>query len=73
MSSSEDWYFGLDGRPGEDQFDFVSVVLHEIGHGLGFYDSFKIDESTEEAEYGIGDDNIPTIFDHSISIQRSTS
>ena len=66
MSSSEDWYFGLDGRPGEDEFDFVSVVLHEIGHGLGFYDSFKIDESTEEAEYGIGDDNIPTIFDHSI-------
>ena len=66
MSSSEDWYFGLDGRPGEDQFDFVSVVLHEIGHGLGFYDSFKIDESTEEAEYGIGADNIPTIFDHRI-------
>ena len=66
MSSSEDWYFGLDRRPGEDQFDFVSVVLHEIGHGLGFYDSFKIDESTEEAEYGIGDDNIPTIFDHAI-------
>ena len=66
MSSSEDWYFGLDGRPGEDQFDFVSVVLHEIGHGLGFYDSFKIDESTEETEYGIGDDNIPTLFDSHI-------
>jgi hypothetical protein len=66
MSSSEDWYFGLDGRPGEDQFDFVSVVLHEIGHGLGFYDSFRIDESTEEAEYGLGDDNIPTIFDSRI-------
>ena len=66
MSSSEDWYFGLDGRPGENQFDFVSVVLHEIGHGLGFYDSFRIDESTEEAEYGIGDDNIPTVFDRRI-------
>ena len=66
FSSSDDWYFGLDGRPGEDQFDFVSVVLHEIGHGLGFYDSFKIDESTEEAEYGIGADNIPTIFDSRI-------
>ena len=63
MSSSKDWYFGLDGQPGEDQHDFVAVVLHEIGHGLGFYDSFRIDESTEEAEYGIGDDNIPMIFD----------
>ena len=65
FSSSDDWYFGLDGNPGEDQFDFVSVVLHEIGHGLGFIDSFRIDESTGEAEYGllVGDDNIPTLFD----------
>ena len=66
FSSSYDWYFGLDGQPGEDQFDFVSLVLHEIGHGLGFYDSFRIDESTEEAEYGLGDDNIPAIFDSRI-------
>ena len=63
FSSSDDWYFELDGQPGEGQHDFVSVALHEIGHGLGFYDSFRIDESTEEAEYGLGDDNIPTIFD----------
>ena len=65
-SSSDDWYFGLDGRPGEDQHDFVSVALHEIAHGLGFADSFRIDESTEEAEYGLGDDNIPVIFDSRI-------
>ena len=66
FSSSDDWYFGLDGRPGEDQHDFVSVALHEIAHGLGFFDSFRIDESTEEAEYGLGDDNIPVIFDSRI-------
>jgi hypothetical protein len=30
-----DWYYGLDGNPGGD-IDFVSVVLHELGHGLGF-------------------------------------
>ena len=63
MSNSEDWYFGLDGQPGEDQFDFVSVVLHEVGHGLGFHDSFRVDESTEEVEYGLGDDNTPALFD----------
>ena len=63
FSSSDDWYFELDGQPGEGQHDFVSVALHEIGHGLGFSDSFRIDESTEEVEYGLGDDNIPTIFD----------
>ncbi len=30
-----EWYYGFDSNPGSD-FDFVSVVLHEIGHGLGF-------------------------------------
>lgn len=30
------WYFGLDANPPSGQFDFVSVVLHELGHGLGF-------------------------------------
>jgi len=30
------WYYGVDGNPGAGQFDFVTVVLHEIGHGLGF-------------------------------------
>jgi len=29
------WYYGLDASPGPN-VDFVSVVLHEIGHGLGF-------------------------------------
>jgi len=29
------WYYGLDGNPGPNQWDFVTVVMHEIGHGLG--------------------------------------
>lgn len=34
-SQFANWYFGTDGNtPGTD-FDFVSVVLHELGHGLG--------------------------------------
>jgi Secretion system C-terminal sorting domain len=31
-----DFYFGLDGNPPGNKIDFVSVVMHEIGHGLGF-------------------------------------
>ncbi len=30
------WYYGLDGTPPAGSLDFVSVVLHELGHGLGF-------------------------------------
>ena len=36
------WYYGLDGlAPGEDS-DFVTVVLHELGHGLGFITLFDV-------------------------------
>jgi len=30
------WYFGTDGKTPSNQYDFVSVVLHEPTHGLGF-------------------------------------
>jgi len=30
------WYYGLDATPPGGQIDFVTVVLHELGHGLGF-------------------------------------
>ena len=37
FSSTFNWYYGTDGNTPSDQVDFVSVVLHELGHGLGFY------------------------------------
>jgi hypothetical protein len=30
------WYYGLDASPPGADIDFVTVVLHEIGHGIGF-------------------------------------
>ncbi|HSQ00218.1 MAG TPA: hypothetical protein VL049_23600 [Candidatus Dormibacteraeota bacterium] len=37
------WYYGLDGNaPGEDS-DFVTVALHELGHGFGFITFVDVD------------------------------
>ena len=30
------WYYGLDGNPPGLDIDFVSVLLHELGHSIGF-------------------------------------
>ena len=40
------WYFGTDGNTPAGQYDFVSVVMHEIGHGLNFAGTMS---------YGLGD------------------
>jgi hypothetical protein len=55
------WYFGLDGDPSRTEFDLVSVMLHELGHGLGFLSSARVDEEGEEGILGF--DEIPLIFD----------
>jgi hypothetical protein len=43
VNSAVDYYFGTDGNPGINQYDFVSVFLHEIAHGLGALSLTKID------------------------------
>ncbi len=40
------WYYGTDGNPPGSDYDFVSVVLHEIAHGLGFAGSMYSASST---------------------------
>lgn len=41
-SSFPSWYFGTDGNPPPGTYDFATVVLHEIGHGLGFTGSATV-------------------------------
>ena len=47
------WYFGYDGAPGPGEIDFVTVVLHEIAHGLGF--QTYVDVETGALWYGRDD------------------
>lgn len=65
-SAFDNWYFGLDGNPPGDQFDFVSVVLHELGHGLGFHGSASVEEGTGNGKWGLATntgDLFPMVFD----------
>ncbi len=44
-SANPNWYFGIDGVPQSGKTDFVTVVLHEIGHGLGITKSYVVNGS----------------------------
>ena len=41
------WYYGTDGQTPDLQYDFVTVVLHEITHGLGFTGFFSINNNKQ--------------------------
>jgi len=57
-SSTFDWYFGTDGNTPASKYDFVSVVLHEIAHGLGFSGSMWYGNECGGSNYGCwGDTN----------------
>jgi hypothetical protein len=59
-SAFTDWYFGLDAKPPQDKWDFVTTALHEIGHGVGFVDSFH--NPGDEGSWGFGS-GYPYIYD----------
>jgi len=50
------WYFGTDGNTPDLLYDFVTVVLHEIGHGLGFTGFFFVTGNEGSYEYEIEGD-----------------
>ncbi|MCD6354444.1 MAG: hypothetical protein J7L95_02745 [Prolixibacteraceae bacterium] len=63
FNKSINWYFGIDGKNTPDSlYDFVSVVLHEIGHGLGFTGFFFVDKDLGGG-YGLWDYGDATSFD----------
>ena len=64
------WYFGTDGKPGRYQRDFVTVAMHEIAHGLGFFSNARV----ENGQGKLRDDNgYPTIYDDFVEDGSGTS
>jgi hypothetical protein len=54
------FYYGVDGKPPISQVDFMSVILHEICHGLGFLGTFSSSGGLGSWGWGSG---YPIIFD----------
>jgi Secretion system C-terminal sorting domain len=59
VNSLINWYLGTDGKVPSQKYDLVTVVLHEICHGLGFFDSFSSDGTL--GSYGFN--SVPIIYD----------
>ncbi|MFC4219974.1 T9SS type A sorting domain-containing protein [Flagellimonas marina] len=59
------WYYGTDGNTPSGFYDFKSVVLHELGHGLGFFGSLFVDNESGVGDYGFGIPSpvFPAIYD----------
>ena len=76
------WYFGTDGKPPPNKQDFVSVVLHEIGHGLGFFSSATIvlyehktgliTISAKRGQLRSGKPELPFIYDIFVVVQKES-
>ena len=63
FSSKINWYYGTDGNTSIDKYDFVSVALHEIAHGLGFTGFFFVDTESDVGGYAYYEFDDATTFD----------
>lgn len=62
--SSKSYYYGLDGNVPGSNIDFLSLVLHEIIHGLGF--QTLVDLGSGSKANGYNDAYMRHLEDHSI-------
>ncbi len=63
--TSLSWYLGLDGNAPNGSLDFISVLIHELGHGLGVLS--LVDLSTGAKFNGFDDAYMVNLERHSAS------
>ena len=65
-SDFPDWFIGTNGVPTSNQIDLYSVVLHEMGHGLGFIGQIQADITSNSTSLATAGYGYPGIFDQFI-------
>lgn len=63
--NNTNWYLGLDGQGPSNSIDLLTVLLHEIAHGLGF--TTFVDLETGAKSYGYNDAYMKLVEDHSLN------
>lgn len=63
FNGNASWYFGVDGNTPAGRMDFVTIVLHEIAHGLGFTHSYRVTGSSGTVGLSTGSGSAPLAFD----------
>src|SRR5690606_24943806 len=62
FNNTAEWHFESSGIPDTGEFDFITVVLHELGHGLGFTSTFEVEDDI--GMYGrYTNDGVPFAYD----------
>lgn len=61
FSNSANWHYDPTTNAPSGKYDLATVVLHEIGHGLGFAGTFSVGATT--GDFGLQDTTIPIIYD----------
>jgi len=64
--NNTNWYYGLDANKPAFSVDLLSVVMHEIGHGLGFQTFYNT--TTGEKFSGLNDVFMLNLEDHSLGL-----
>lgn len=59
LNSTVNWYYGTDGNTPPAKYDLVTAIIHELCHGLGFFDSMNVENNL--GFYGLG--SLPVIYD----------
>lgn len=69
FNSAQPWHLATNTSVPESSFDFVTVALHQVGHGLFFTGALLANPSIEEASFQ-SMDNLPGRFDHFIQMSN---
>jgi hypothetical protein len=65
LNQNINWYFGTDGLCPANHYDFVTVALHEIGHGLGISGSAVVSS-------GVGNWQLPIRVIYDLKVQNGS-